>query len=184
MSFPLPFLSLRRACALLVLAATCAHAAAGDGTDRPGQADRAAIERVVESFRTAIIARDKDRFLGLFLQDNVNWQPVLGDDSLARVRSKRPDAVKARLDPANNHRAFADNVVRSAESSEEVFSNVRIDTDGDLATVTFDYIYLAGGKETNRGKEAWILVRTESGWKISSLAYSIHLPPPAQDAPR
>jgi hypothetical protein len=42
--------------------------------------------------------------------------------------------------------------------------------------VTFDYTFLSDGRETNRGKEAWLLVRTEAGWKITTLAYSYDLP--------
>lgn len=137
--------------------------------------DQRAIHAVVESFRTAIIERDKPRFLSLFVKPDLPWQSVLTERSLSKVRSESPQAIKARFKPENNPTAFIDEIVGSAASSEETFSNVKIDSDGDVATVSFDYTFLAGGKATNSGRECWLLVRTDSGWKITTLAYSVEL---------
>jgi len=65
-------------------------------------------------------------------------------------------------------------VVATTEPRAEEFSNVKIDTDGDVASVSFDYRFLANGATTNWGREMWQLVRTERGWKIFSVVYSIH----------
>ncbi len=54
---------------------------------------------------------------------------------------------------------------------------MKIDTDGDLASVLFDYAFLSNGKETNHGKEAWHLLRTQDGWKIASVVWSVNLKP-------
>jgi ketosteroid isomerase-like protein len=137
--------------------------------------DRVAIRAVVESFRTAIIARDKPRFLALFVKPDLPWQSVLTDRSLDTVRRDSPQAIKARFKSENNPTVFIDDIVASATSSEETFSNVKIVSDGDVATVTFDYTFLAGGKPTNSGLECWLLVRTETGWKITTVAYSVDL---------
>ncbi|MDI9240383.1 nuclear transport factor 2 family protein [Lysobacter sp. LF1] len=154
----------------LAFAAPAAHAAP----------DEAGIRAVIESFRTAIIQKDRTRFLDLFVQNDVPWQSVLEDRSLAQVQAKRPEAIKARFKSGNNPVAFIDGIVASSNTSEETFSNVRIDSDGDVATVTFDYRFLSNGRATNWGKECWLMVRTESGWKITSLAYSVVLPPVAK----
>lgn len=159
------------ATAILLAIAFSGPAAAKD----PHHGDRAAIRHVVESFRTAIIARDKPRFLALFVTPDLPWQSVLTDRSLERVRRDKPEAIKARFKPDNNPTDFIDGIVNNPESSEETFSNVKIVTDGDVATVTFDYTFLAGGKATNSGRECWLLVRTEDGWKITTLAYSVDL---------
>jgi len=148
---------------------------AGFASAKGPSRDDAAIQSVVESFRTAIIARDKPRFLALFVKPDLPWQSVLTDRSLARVRHDSPQAIKARFKPENNPTAFIDDIVASPTSSEETFSNVKISSDGDVATVTFDYTFLAGGKATNSGRECWLLVRTETGWKITTLAYSVDL---------
>ena len=44
------------------------------------------------------------------------------------------------------------------ESREEEFANVKIDTDGEVASVSFDYVFLANGIKSNWGKELWQLV--------------------------
>ncbi|MBO9883271.1 nuclear transport factor 2 family protein [Xanthomonas sp. D-109] len=143
---------------------------------QPAQAeDQGAIHAVVESFRTAIIERDKPKFLSLFVKPDLPWQSVLTDRSLAKVRNESPKAIKARFKTENNPTAFIDEIANSPTSSEETFSNVKIDSDGDVATVSFDYTFIADGKATNSGRECWLLVRTESGWKITTLAYSVEL---------
>ena len=143
----------------------------------PADPDEAGIRRVIESFRTAIIERDKPRFLALFLEGGVSWQSTLSDEALARLREKNPKAVKLRVDPNRNPTSFIDGIVADKDSSEETFDNIRIDSDGDVAAVTFDYRFLSNGKETNSGKEAWQLIRTADGWRIVSVIWSVNLPP-------
>lgn len=143
----------------------------------PANPDEAGIRRVVEDFRVSIIERDRARFLKLFLEGGVSWQSTLSDEALVRIREKNPKAVKLRVNPANNPTSFIDEVVADKASSEETFDNIRIDSDGDVAAVTFDYRFLSDGKETNYGKEAWQLIRTAEGWRIVSVIWSVNLPP-------
>jgi hypothetical protein len=60
--------------------------------------DRREIDGVVEAFRTAIIQRDKPRFLSLFIQPDLPWQSVLEDQSLVQLRAKDPAAHGTRRD--------------------------------------------------------------------------------------
>ena len=163
-----------RACLLLALFISSSFPAHATESDHPE------IRRVIESFRTSIIERDKPRFLSLFLQDNVNWQGVWHDESLARARLKYPPAMKTRPNSAETHLTFADAFTRDENHMEETFSNIKIDSDGDVATVVFDYVFYLNGSETNRGKECWLMVRTENDWKIVSVAYSKILPKPTE----
>lgn len=137
--------------------------------------DRSAISAVIESFRTAILQRDKPRFLGLFVAPDLPWQSVLSDESLVEIRGGDPQKDKLRFNPKNNPTGFIDFVVGSKATSEETFSNVEIDGDGDVANVAFDYTFLSDGRATNFGKECWLLVRSETGWKIMTLAWSVRL---------
>jgi hypothetical protein len=137
--------------------------------------DRAAISGVIESFRAAIRERDKPRFLGLFVTPDLPWQSVYSDESLVEIRAGDPQQDKLRFNPKNNPTSFIDFVVARKATSEETFSNVAIDGDADVATVTFDYTFLSGGSATNSGKECWLLVRSETGWKIMTLAWSVRL---------
>lgn len=132
------------------------------------------VEAVVEAFRTSIIEKDKARFQKLFLHDGITWQSVAGDAMLQRFRQKNPKAVKAKFEPKYDMRSFIDGIVEDKAKTEETFRNVKIDTDGDIASVWFDYAFLEDGRETNRGKEAWHLVNTGEGWKIVSVVWSMN----------
>ncbi|OYU42344.1 MAG: hypothetical protein CFE44_24515 [Burkholderiales bacterium PBB4] len=145
----------------------------------PLSADAAAVSQVVEAFKTAILRKDKAMFMPLFFSDtpeHITWQSVVDDASLKHIQRTRPQAIKARYRPDNNFVAFIDGIVASKDAEEEVFSDVQIDTDGEVASVSFDYVYLVNGKASNRGREKWLLVRTEQGWKITSVVYTIRLP--------
>ncbi|MEI7038350.1 nuclear transport factor 2 family protein [Fulvimonas yonginensis] len=138
--------------------------------------DVAAIERVVEAFRTSLIQKDKPAYMSLFFSDkpeDIGWQFVSEDRRLVHIRQTKPDAIKARQIPSNNFIALIDGAVAAKEPREETFSNITVDTDGEIASVAFDYTFLANGQKTNWGKEMWQLVRTEKGWKIFSVVYTI-----------
>ncbi|TIK68805.1 nuclear transport factor 2 family protein [Stenotrophomonas maltophilia] len=139
-------------------------------------ADVKAIEQVVESFRTSLINKDKPTYMSLFFSDkpeDIGWQFVSEDARLQDIRKAKPDAIKARQIPANNFIARIDGTVAPPKLKEETFSNTKIETDGDVASVSFDYSFHDDGVKTNWGREMWQLVRTEQGWKIFSVIYSI-----------
>jgi len=136
--------------------------------------DLRSVEAVVEAFRASIVDRDEERFMKLFLDDRTVWQYVVGDANLAKMREKNPQAAKAKVDAKNNPRSFIDGIAADKAKSEERFRDVQVLSDGDIASVYFDYSFLADGKETNRGKEAWQLVRTDDGWKIVSVIWSVN----------
>jgi hypothetical protein len=156
-----------------------AHADAGAGAD--ANADTQAIRQVVETFRLALLNKDKPRYMGLFFSsqaEGVGWQAVVDDAKLALIRKDRPQAIKARPIPANNFIALIDAVVASPVVEEERITKLRITTDGEIASAWFNYAYLSGGQVSNWGQEHWQLVRTEQGWKIFSVVYTIRDPAP------
>lgn len=139
-----------------------------------------AVRQVVETFRTSIIQKNKAAFMGLFFSDRpeaITWQAVVDDPSLERIRATRPQAIKARHRPDNNFVAFIDRIVANSDPEEETFSDIQVDTDGEVASVSFDYVYLSNAKPMNSGREKWLLVRTERGWKIISVVYTVRLAP-------
>ncbi|MBP7081625.1 MAG: hypothetical protein KBA96_10970 [Rhodocyclaceae bacterium] len=119
--------------------------------------------------------------MNLFFSDKpeaITWQAVVDDQSLEAIKLTRPQAIKARHRPDNNFVAFIDGIVTSPDKERETFSGVQIDTDGEVASVSFDYVYLSNDTISNSGREKWLLVRTEQGWKIISVVYTIRLPKP------
>ena len=145
-----------------------------------GQAnDVAAVKRVVETFSAAIVSRDKPAYMSLFFSDKpeeIGWQSVVDDGLLHAIQLSRPQATKARRIPTNNFVSLIDTVSSSKTSEEERISNVCVHTDGEIASAEFDYVYLSDGNATNRGSEHWQLLRTEGGWKIYSVVYTIRNP--------
>lgn len=156
---------------LLIIAAISSFA------QKSVSSDETEVRKVVENFRIALIKKDKPLFLSLFLEGNIGWQTVTEDESLSRVKVKQPKAVKVFIDPKETYLAFIDWIAEDKKRTEETFSNIRINTDGDVASVGFDYAFLYDNRETNHGQEHWLLVRTENGWKITSVAWSTILPP-------
>ena len=93
--------------------------------------------------------------MDLFFSDKpeeVGWQYVSEDIRLAKIRKTKPEAIKARRIPSNNFMSLIDEAVGTSESRQEKFFNVQIDTDGEIASVLFDYEFYAAGKTSNCGK--------------------------------
>lgn len=157
----------------LILLALClispVHAA-----DRPAAgaraADVAAIEKPVEQFKAAIIARDGNTLANLFLQDRDSWLSVADEAKWAKVKALNPQARKVF---PSSWKKFAELIQDANVPVEERFYNVRIDTDGAVASAWFDFDFLLDDKVTNRGSGSWPMVRSEDGWKNSSMPFSM-----------
>ena len=146
--------------------------------------DVAAIHEVVEAFRTSIIKKDRATFGSLFVSDNpahVPWQLVAADARVARLKTFVPEARRVVRWPENNFLTMIDRTTAAgSESIEEVFRDTVIDTDGEIASVNFNYSLLVNGKEQHWGREMWHLVRNDDGWKIISVIWSQRDPVPPQ----
>ena len=157
----------------LILLTLClvspAHAA-----DKPAASARAAdveaIQKVVEQFKAAIIARDGKTLANLFLQDHDSWLSVADETIWAKMKAGNPQARKV---IPSTWKKFSEFIQNANVPVEERFYNVRIDTNGAVASVWFDFDFLVDGKVTNRGSESWQMVHAEDGWKISSMLYSM-----------
>ncbi|WP_313034899.1 nuclear transport factor 2 family protein [Massilia alkalitolerans] len=143
---------------------------------------RQKIEAVIKAFDKAITDKDKEGFMRLFLRENITWASVSTDRTLATYRAKLKDPAQPIPKVMSaTPRMFIERIAGDPEPGTETFENVRIDTDGDIAQVWFDYSFMKGDHRSNWGKEAWHMVRTESGWKIASVIYSTESnpePPP------
>ncbi|HKR75680.1 MAG TPA: nuclear transport factor 2 family protein [Rhodanobacter sp.] len=154
--------------AWLLLAAFAFTVAARAAVPVPADA-HAQIEQVVAKFQAALVAKDKAGLESLFMPEGGSWFEVLGDNAYRKLSAQHPQVPRFHGD---NHQRFIDFVVGSKGRVEEKFSNVRIETDGAIASVYFDFLFFADGKLNNRGHEAWQLVNTGTGWRISAMAYS------------
>jgi hypothetical protein len=127
------------------------------------------IAAVVERFRTAIIAHDGATLTALFLPKHSSWLSLPTEAEYAAIRARHPDAPRVMPGSVAD---FAHFVSTSKHPVEERFRDVRILTNGTVATVYFDFDFLIDGKVENRGSETWQLVHTDAGWKICAMLYS------------
>lgn len=143
---------------------------------------RQQIEGIIETFRQAIVNKDTAGFMKLFLRDDITWTAVYTDGSVDRYNAtlKDPKEPRSPKVQSSSPRKFIENIARARETRAETFSNVRIDTDGEIAQVWFDYTFMVGDYKNNWGKESWQLVRTEAGWKIAAVVWSAEENPVAR----
>lgn len=156
----------------LIVAALANHARSAATTDSAQHAAKAQIEHVIERFQTAVIKKDRTALGELFLPASNSWIAVPSAATYRIAKAKHPEARRYMPD---SYAHFIDFVCKTPEPLQETFSNVRIDTDGTVASVYFDYVFLASGKPANHGSEVWQLIDTGDGWKINALVYSINL---------
>lgn len=101
--------------------------------------------------------------------DKGSWFNVLSDAAYASARAKDPAALKVR---PWTFQQFAKVVSSSRSRLDPEHSNLRILTDGTVASVYFNFVFLIDGKPENRGSETWQLVKANDGWKIAAITYS------------
>ena len=135
--------------------------------------DEAGIKAVITQFQSTLKAKNEAGLVQLFTSKEAPITASASDKALQFVRTKKADAPKV-MDSTGGK--FASQMAAGRSAVEEQFSNVKIDSDGAAAAVSFDFVFLADGKPANLGKEAWLLVKTLDGWKISAIVYSIHFP--------
>jgi hypothetical protein len=127
------------------------------------------IGKVVETFKAAIIAHDGQGLKALFLPDQGNWLSVMHEGLYQKVHALHPD--RSRVEHSN-YAEFADFVTASKTPVEERFYDVRVESNGTIGMVYFDFDFLDDGKVRNRGSETWQLIKTDGGWKIAAMLYS------------
>lgn len=130
------------------------------------------MQTVAVRFQHAIRHRGKVEFLSLFLNPAAtNRQEVMSVRAGAKDASSK--GIKAAYDPGNNPVAFIDSIVARKGNADEDFNHIRIAGNGDSAAVSFDYAFKIDGLVPNSGMEHWLLVNTNGGWRIVSVAWSV-----------
>ena len=68
-------------------------------------------------------------------------------------------------------------VVSSSKASfNPTHTHLQENSDGTIASVYFDFVFLVDGKEQNRESETWVLVKGTEGWRIAAITYSSNPP--------
>ena len=131
--------------------------------------DTVDVPHLIAAYHEAVVSHDAARLTALFVPSGNAWFSVLSDEGLAEARAKSPATTKIR---PGSLEAFAKFVATSKSSLDPRHADLRITSDGAVATVTFKFTFLIDGKVQNRGAESWQLIKGDNGWRIVSIIFS------------
>jgi sulfur transfer complex TusBCD TusB component (DsrH family) len=135
--------------------------------------DTVDVQHVIDAYHQAVLTHDGARLAQLFIPQGSLWLNVLSDDTYARAKAKSPDAVKVHV---GSYTDFVKLVSTSKASFNPTHTNLQINSDGTIASVYFDFVFLIDGKAQNRGSETWVLVKGSDGWRIAAITFSSNPP--------
>ena len=131
--------------------------------------DTVDVQHVIDAYHEAVLSHDGPRLAHLFIPQGSMFLNVLSDDTYARAKVKSPDAVKVHV---GSYTDFVKLVSTSKASFNPTQTHLQENSDGTIASVYFDFVFLVDGKEQNRGSETWVLVKGADGWRIAAITYS------------
>lgn len=131
--------------------------------------DTVDVQHVMDAFHDAVVSHDGARLSALFIPEGSTWLNVLTDEAYVQAQGKKPDIAKARV---SSYKDFSKFVSSSKMSLEPRHSNLQTHSDGTIAAVYFNFVFLINGKPENHGSETWQLVKGSEGWRIAAITYS------------
>ena len=132
-------------------------------------ADTVDVQHVIDAYHEAVVSHNGPRLAQLFIPQGSLFLNVLSDDTYARAKAKSPEATKVRV---GSYTDFVKLVSTSKASLNPTHTHLQEKSDGTIASVYFDFVFLIDGKEQNRGSETWVLVKGSEGWRIASIIFS------------
>ena len=130
-----------------------------------------ALKKVIEVFKSALIEKDYSKLNSIFYSENVPFIVVFSDEMLAQKRKERPKYPSS-ID-FSKFGSSVKKLISAKEHREEKIWNVKININGKLASIHFDYSDHINHKKRSFGKESWSLVKEEENWKIVSVTYTV-----------
>lgn len=153
-----------------VLVVPCAMAAGSPGA-QPDSHDVAALRELWNSYQQAVADKDAPALLRMYASGDVPVVGGIAPKSYAVITAANKQPVPRTL-PGTAKQDVADDVRLPPDQTE----NLDIRTDGEVGSVSWDYRAKLG-----HGRIIWTTIRTNDGWKIASVVYSINVP--AADKP-
>lgn len=137
-----------------------------------GSSDTAAIRKILNSFTQAIIKKDSATLASLFANTPIAFLSVRGAETVTYLKKKDPSTPFIQI---RNYKDFIAYVAQTKNQVEEKFYNVRIRTDGSVASLSSDYSFWSNNQKSNWGQENWELVFNGTDWKIAVIIWSVNL---------
>lgn len=131
--------------------------------------DKLELNNVLNTFMSSLKTKDSISLYDLFYDGNVTWVGVYKDKTQQKRLEKDSSLLNYKV---SDYKSWFRSTTKGA-LKEEKFYNVNIDTDGHIASITFDFSFWAGEKKGLWGKESWGLVKIKDKWKITSVIFSM-----------
>jgi hypothetical protein len=142
---------------------------------RANTPDEAALLALRAAFGKAIETKDLAALRALFYDGKIVWRATGHPASRAQSAKLRGQSSVPVVEEEGAH-LFLDDPQAKSLALRETFGPARIDTDGQMASMTFNYDFRTNGQVSNWGKENWQLVKVDGQWKILHLLFSYHFP--------
>jgi hypothetical protein len=133
----------------------------------------AIANEIIANFSKAVEEKNAERFKSLFLNENVSWLVIVSTQDIHGFYKNEKNHKKVNL---HEIVPFTNWLEKTKESTRVVFSNCKTSGDTDVMVTDCEYAFYLDGVKTNYGRECFTLVNTESGWRISGIAFSSTLP--------
>jgi len=131
------------------------------------------LNDLVVEFTESISAKDSVRFKKLLFHDNISFVGIMSEKTEGSIKKTHPDFQGVSVSTGSK---FIREIVNSKEPKTEKVFNLRINSDGVIGSVSFDYCFLSGDKMIQWGNELWNVVYTEDQWLIKDVVFSIRFP--------
>jgi hypothetical protein len=131
--------------------------------------DTVDVVNVMSAFHEAVVKHDADRLSGLFIPEGGTWINVLKHEPHARMKAANPAQTKMRV---SSYKEFAKFLSGSKANLDPQHQHVQVHSDGTIASVYFDFVFMIDGKVENHGSETWQLVKGVDEWRIVAITYS------------
>jgi len=143
------------------------------GVGQLAKEDSLALVEVVRGFQESIVQKDSIGFNKLFFDQSVGFVGIMSKETEWSIKKNYADFQGIAI---SNHKGFIADICKSDKKQQEEFYNIRLWNDGAIATISFDYAFLANDKMIQWGHEKWNLVKDAEQWLITDVIYTIRFP--------
>ncbi|HEY4144762.1 hypothetical protein [Pinirhizobacter sp.] len=131
--------------------------------------DIRALRDLFSKYQAGVKQKDARTVLSLYLNESAPVISALAAKSYAVIVAANP---KQSIPRTTSYTA-KDSVPNEVKNQPDETSNLTINTDGTVGAVSFDYVLAQGN---GHGRISWSVIRTNDGWKIAAVLFSINIP--------
>lgn len=156
-------------CVLLLAAGNAFGFQSAPAPANPHHESKASVSELRDfwdQYQQAVKQKDSKKLLAFYLSETI---PVLG--GIAPASYAVISAANKQPIPRVLVSTGKENAAGETRLPPDITENLQIQTDGEVGTLSWDYTAKVG-----HGRITWAVVRTNDGWKIASIVFSLNVP--------